>query len=163
VLGKLELEGYRFARDALVVIAHPSNPVENLAIEDLRRIYHGDTRRWSEVGGRDAPIVPVLPSARSDVAGFFAQQVMGGEPLLAPVVYATSDSEVVARVTAERGAIGFVSLAWADRGGKVMRLASLTGLPYWKPDLEAVYKGEYPLTRFFAPRVRGSRAASSRT
>ena len=60
VLGKLELEGYRFARDALVVVTHPANPVENLAIEDVRRIYRGETTSWAEMGGTDVPIVPVL-------------------------------------------------------------------------------------------------------
>jgi phosphate transport system substrate-binding protein len=162
VLGKLELEGYRFARDALVVVTHPANPVENLAIEDVRRIYRGETTSWAEMGGTDVPIVPVLQPLNSDVTGFFVQQVMGGEPLEARVAYAASDSDVIARATHDRGAIGFVSLAWADRGAKVMRLASLTGLPYWKPDLEAVYKGEYPLTRYFTFYVRstGPRLAS---
>jgi hypothetical protein len=39
----------------------------------------------------------------------------------------------------------------------VLRVSSLQGLPYWKPDLEAVYKGEYPLTRFFNYYVRAER------
>jgi phosphate transport system substrate-binding protein len=64
-------------------------------------------------------------------------------------------------VLENRDAIGFVSLAWADRGAKVLRVASARGMPYWKPDLEAVYRGEYPLTRFFNfyMRTRGRRLA----
>src|SRR6185503_3090471 len=48
--GGLELEGYRFAKDALVVIVNVANPVENLALDDLKRIYLGKIHNWSELG-----------------------------------------------------------------------------------------------------------------
>jgi hypothetical protein len=40
-------------------------------------------------------------------------------------------------------------------------ISSLSGLPYWKPDLEAVYQGDYPLTRAlsFYVRANGPRVA----
>ena len=81
--------------------------------------------------------------------------------LMIPAIPAASDSEVVQRVLEDRDAIGFVSLAWADRGAKVLRVASARGMPYWKPDLEAVYRGDYPLTRFFNlyMRTQGRRLA----
>jgi ABC-type phosphate transport system substrate-binding protein len=63
------------------------------------------------------------------------------------VVYETSDSGVVDFVRSHPRAIGFVSMAWADRGAKALRLASLKGLGYWRPDPEAVYRGDYPLSR----------------
>jgi phosphate transport system substrate-binding protein len=148
VRGGLDLEGYRFARDALVVLVHPSNPVENMALDDLRRIYEARLTRWAELGGGAGRIEPVIHPPESDLMEYFAQKVMSGQPIRAQTVYETSDSGVVAAVSQRPGAIGFVSLAWADRGGKTLRLSSLSGLPYWKPDLEAVYQGDYPLTRF---------------
>lgn len=148
VRGGLELEGYRFARDAVVVVVHPGNRVENMALEELRRIYDGRTTRWSELGGPEIPIEPVIQSPESDVTEFFVQQVMNSQPIRARARYESSDSAVVAAVASRPGAIGYVSLAWADRGGKALRLASLTGLPYRKVDLETVYRGDYPLTRF---------------
>jgi phosphate transport system substrate-binding protein len=148
VRGRLELEGYRFARDALVVVVQPANPVENLALDDLRRIYSGRLARWSDLGGAATRIEPIIQPPQSDITEFFVQRVMDGQPITAPAVYEASDSAVVAGVARRPAAIGFVSLAWADRGAKALRLSSLSGLPYWKPDLEAVYQGDYPLTRF---------------
>jgi phosphate transport system substrate-binding protein len=146
--GGLELEGYRFARDGVAVVVHPDNPVENIALDDLRGIYTGSVTRWSQVGGKPTAILPVFPPPASDIAAFFAQRVMQGEQVQVPVVYEASDSGVVAYVRAHPEAIGFVSLGWADRGARALRLASLKGLPFWKPDPEAVYHGDYPLTRF---------------
>jgi ABC-type phosphate transport system substrate-binding protein len=78
----------------------------------------------------------------------FVQRVMGGEPPSAPAFRAANDSEVVARVRSSAGAIGFVSMVWADRGAKALSVSSLTGLQAWNADAETVYRGEYPLTRY---------------
>ena len=61
-----------------------------------------------------------------------------------------SDSAVVARVTVDPQAVGYVSMGWANRGARALRLAALTGLPYTGPDMESVYLGKYPATRFFS-------------
>src|SRR6185436_12005733 len=58
VRGGLELEGFRFAGDAIVAIVHPDNPVENLALDDLRALYEGTLTDWSRLGGRAAKVVP---------------------------------------------------------------------------------------------------------
>jgi phosphate transport system substrate-binding protein len=162
VRGRVPLEGYRFARDALVVMVNEKNPVENLSLDEVRRMYRGKSSRWSETGGPGGAVVPVIQPLESDLSQFFQQQVMGEQPIGARVVYARSDSDAVARVKEFPGAVAYASLAAPVAGTKVVRLASLTGLPYWKPDLEALYKGEYPLTRFFNlyVRERGPRLAN---
>jgi phosphate transport system substrate-binding protein len=147
VRGGLELEGYRFARDGVAMVVHPSNAVENVALEDVRGIYQDVIKRWDALGGSASAIEPVIQPPGSDMAAYFEQRVMNGEPVRAPVVYGSSDSGVVAFVTRHPGAIGFVSMAWADHGARALRLASLKGLRYWRADPEAVYRGDYPLTR----------------
>ena len=44
------------AWDALAVITNKANPVNNLTMDQIRKIYKGRIRNWKEVGGRDAPI-----------------------------------------------------------------------------------------------------------
>jgi phosphate transport system substrate-binding protein len=147
VKGGMELEGYRFARDAICVVVHPSSALENIAADDLRRVYLGQVSDWRELGARPGRIEPVVLPPGSDLMTSFIQRVMGGVQPTAPAYRAESDSAVVARVVRTPGAIGFVSMAWADRGARALRVSALTGLPYWKADPEKVYKGQYPLTR----------------
>jgi phosphate transport system substrate-binding protein len=162
VKGGMELEGYRFARDAICVIVHPGNPVEHIAADDLRRIYLGQLGDWSALGGRAGRIQPVVRTSGSDVMESFLQRVMGGDAPTAPAIRAASDSEVVARVLGEPNAIGFVSMAWAERGARLLRVSTLNGMPYWKADAERVYTGEYPLTRYcnLYVRSRGPKLAN---
>lgn len=158
VRGGLEVVGYRFARDAVVLAVHPSNPVENLALDQVRRIYSGAATRWSEVGGGEGPLTPLIQPLESDMTEYFVQGVLGEEPIRAQVVYADSDSSVVERIRRDVHAVGFLSLAGVREGVRPLRLASVLGLPYWKPDLEAVHTGDYPLTRFYLAYARTSGA-----
>lgn len=44
------------AWDALVVIVHPDNPVDNISFDQIRGIYLGKITNWKALGGNDAPI-----------------------------------------------------------------------------------------------------------
>lgn len=156
VRGRLELEGYRFAKDALAIVVNEGNSVQNMSLQDLARIYAGTLGRWSDVAGSDRPIVPVAQPVTNDVTAFFSQSVLGGGAIEARVVTAANDSAVVARVKADPAAIGYVTLAWADRGARAVSVSSMTGLAYRDPDPEAVYRGEYPLSRVYNFYVRST-------
>jgi len=154
VRGGLDVDGYRFARDAVRVIANRSNPIRNVAIDDLRGILRGDVRTWQVLGGSDVRPVPVLQTLDSDVTRFWMHAVMGNEPVNVEVIMAQSDSAVVEAVRRDPRAFGYLSSAVAPEGVTVLRLATLRGLPYFAPDQEAVHRGEYPLTRFDTMYVR---------
>jgi phosphate transport system substrate-binding protein len=145
--GGLELEGYRFARDGVALVVNPSNGVENVALDEIRDIYRGSVTDWNALGGKGDRIQPVIQAPESDIMAYFGAKVMSGEPIRAAVVYEKSDSGVVAYVARHPGAVGMVSMAWSERGVKPLRLATLKGLPYWKPDAETVHRGDYPLSR----------------
>ena len=155
-LGKLDLEGYRFARSAVVLVVHPSNVVENLGLDEVRRIYQGDATRWSELGGGPVAIVPVAQPPTSDVTEFFAADALGGEPIRAHAREAADDAAVIAAVERDPGAIGYVSLGAPTGRARVLAIGTLQGLQYWKPGLEAIHSGDYPLTRFYNLYVRAS-------
>ena len=44
------------AWDALALITHPDNPVENLSLFQVKKIYSGKITNWKEIGGNDAMI-----------------------------------------------------------------------------------------------------------
>lgn len=157
----LNLQGYRFARDALVVITHPDNPVENISLDDLRGIYEGGITSWKALGGRDARVVPVVQPPESDMTRFLVEGALQGEAPAARSVTAVGDSATTAVVRGDVDAIGYVSLGGVLGDTRSLRVSAVSGLSYWKPDLEAVYKGEYPLTRFhnLFVRAEGARLA----
>lgn len=154
VRGRLELEGYRFARDAVVMVANAANPVENVAIDRMRQVYAGEMTNWRDLGGENQPIEVVVQELPSDVTEFVVAEILGGVPVKVKAIYARNDSDVVAAVRRNPRALGYVTLSARTEGVRVLRVSPMTGLPYWKPDLEAVYRDEYPLTRYFSLYIR---------
>jgi phosphate transport system substrate-binding protein len=59
VLGEPEERGIRMvpvAWDALVVIVHKDNPVDDISLENLKKVYLGEITNWKQLGGADTPI-----------------------------------------------------------------------------------------------------------
>lgn len=158
----IELDGHRIARDAVCVVVPASNPVRNLTVRELQRIWSGEATNWSAFGGRSGRILPVLPPLSGDLVRAFAQAVLDGEPLKAPSMVEAGDSAVAARVATTPGAIGLVPLARAaDPGLRALAIAPIEGLAYVEPDMQSVHEGQYPLTFTvnLYRRTRGARLA----
>jgi phosphate transport system substrate-binding protein len=64
------------ARDAIAVVVHPSNPVDELTINQLSDIYQGHITNWREVGGPDRPIVLLSRESNSGTHVYFLEQVV---------------------------------------------------------------------------------------
>jgi phosphate transport system substrate-binding protein len=50
---------FAVAYDCIVPVVHPSNPVQDLSLDQLKAIYTGQVRNWKDVGGPDKDIVVV--------------------------------------------------------------------------------------------------------
>lgn len=61
----VSLLSHPVAKDAFVFIVNPKNPVRNLTIEQIQKIYTGEIRNWKDVGGNDATINPYIRNANS--------------------------------------------------------------------------------------------------
>ena len=64
------------ALDGLPVLVHPSNPVANLSVEQVRRIYTGEISNWNQVGGPDLGIVVISRDTNSGTYETFHDKVM---------------------------------------------------------------------------------------
>jgi len=150
----IAVEAQRWARDGVAIVVHPSNPVDQLALDEIAEVFAGTTTSWAAMGGADRRIVPVVQDPESGISQFFVDQAMAGTGLAGPAVTVASDSLAVRRVAADPAAIAFVSLPFADRGVKALRIARTRGLPYVALDARSVYEGRYPLLRFYNVVVR---------
>jgi len=55
------LYSFAIARDGICLIVHKGNPVQSLSNRQVADIYTGKITNWSQVGGRDAPILVINP------------------------------------------------------------------------------------------------------
>ena len=45
------------AYDGIAIIVHPDNPVSDLSVEQIAKLYTGEITNWKDVGGNDAEVV----------------------------------------------------------------------------------------------------------
>lgn len=140
-----EAEGitvHTIALDVIAVVVHPSNPVENLALEDLAAIYRGEITNWRQVGGPDMEIVPITRDMSSGTRGAFDELVLGGQEPTAPgLLTAVTAGDMAAMVAERPGAIGYVGFGnITDQ----LRAVKINGV---SPNPATARSGEYPLVR----------------
>lgn len=102
------------AMDGIAIAVHKSNPVADLSIAQLRDIFTGKIRRWSELGGPDEPIVAISRETNSGTYECFETLVMNKEKMGEKVEYVGSNGAIRQRVMSTPGAIGYVGLAFTE-------------------------------------------------
>ena len=127
-------------RDALAVIVHADNPVANLTLKQLRDIFRGAVTNWSAVGGADAPIEVLTPTATSAAYEVFKRRVLGVEAVMSPKATLVTGKQM--KESLKENAIAFVSIAQMTKNA--FKGLSIEGVP---PSSETVKTGKYPIVR----------------
>jgi len=128
------------AMDGIAVIVHPSNPVANLSIDQIRAVYTGQIRNWKELGGPDLPIVVISRDTNSGTYECFETMVMNKEKIADRAEYVGSNGAIRQRVLSTEGTIGYVGLAFLE-GVKALKVNNIEATP------ETVLSKTYPISR----------------
>ncbi len=135
------------AKDGIAIVVHPSNPIDELTIQQIADMYTGKITNWSQVGGPDLEVVAVSRETSSGTYGVFVELVVGEGNRLAPkVVYTGSNADEAETVAGAEGAIGYIGLGYLSEAIKVVGV-SKEGGPYVKASLATVISGSYPVSR----------------
>lgn len=135
------------AVDGLVVITHPTNPVDQLTTAQLAAIYSGKIQNWSQVGGRDAPIKVYDRSSDSGAREVFGSAILNraSAPSLRGATIKDDNTDMSIAVNEDPNAIGYVSYAF-QRGAKPLTLINECGITM-TPDAFSARTEEYVLQR----------------
>ena len=104
------LTGTILAYDGIAIIVNPENPVADLSVETIAKIYTGEITNWSEVGGNDVEIVLIGREAGSGTRDGF-ESITDTEDACQYRQELTSTGDVITTVSQNPGAIGYASVA----------------------------------------------------
>lgn len=141
------------ARDAIAVIVHPSNPVQQMTLEQVSRIYNGEYTNWKELGGEDRPIVRVSRETNSGTHVYFLEEVvrLGQEDnhtIFSPDTLLLPSSEgIISEVSDNPNAIGYDGLGYVTPHVKMVAIASPGTQNFVLPSVDTVNDGSYPISR----------------
>lgn len=139
------IRGIVIASDAIAIIIHPTNPVVDLTLDQIRGIYNGTYTNWNEVGGSDETIVVINRDAPSGTRKSFSDYVMDDEDFVEGALEKPSNGAVRTTVTLTPGAIGYVGLGFVDPSVRAVKINYDGELI--EPTVANALAGEYPISR----------------
>ena len=130
------------ALDGIAVIVNPANPVSDLDVETLAKIYTGEITNWKEVGGNDAEIVLIGREAGSGTRDGF-ESITDTKDSCKYRQELTSTGDVITTVSTNPDAIGYASLAALKDNVKALTVGGIA------PTEDTVKDGSYVIQRPF--------------
>jgi len=142
----------QICRDGVAVIANPGNPVRELTIEQLKKIWTGDYTRWKDVGGPDEPILVITSDQTSGTALFLRNRVMDDGYFTGDARVRDFYNEIIRDVSrAKPVALGYCSFKDAAKAEK-NKLAQIIAIKKDEqskavvPSADSMRSDSYPLT-----------------
>jgi phosphate transport system substrate-binding protein len=131
--------------DGIAVIVNPSNPVNELRKDTIKRIFTGEVTDWARIGSTHGAIQVYARDSQSGISDSFKSMVLGGSQLARSAhVYEDSD-ELSQAVSGDPNGIGFISLPFV-RSAKPLAISD-KGTGALEPTRLTVATEDYPLSR----------------
>ncbi|RMO94560.1 OmpA protein [Pseudomonas syringae pv. philadelphi] len=135
------------AIDGVAVIVHPGNPLRQLDTQQLARIFSGEVRDWSEVGGNPGAIHLYVRDEKSGTYETFKELVLAkyGKNLSSAAVRFESSEQLSDEVSKDPNGVGFTGLP-SIRRARAVAIADGESRPML-PTISLIATEDYPLSR----------------
>ena len=129
------------ARDGIGIFVNKSNPVNNLSMNDLNKIYLGIIKNWHEINGLDRPVLAVARNDFSGTAAHFKTRVLDEREFSPAVIIEPDVEEIFNKIEENENALGFSGLGYKSD----CKLISIDGI---YPTEDNIKNMKYPLSRY---------------
>ncbi len=134
------------ALDALAVYLNKENPVQQLTMEQARKIFQAEITNWKDVGGPDATIVLYGRENNSGTYVYFKEHVLANGDFAEQYQPMAGTAAVINAVTKDTLGIGYGGIGYAS-DVKTISMAKDASSPAIEPKMENVLDNSYPLSR----------------
>lgn len=129
------------AYDMIIPVVHPSNPVKNLSLNQLKAIYDGSISNWKKVGGKDETIVVISRDTSSGTYEVWEKKVMDKADVRSGALLQASNGAVATAVAENSKAIGYIGFGYLNNTVKALTVNGIEGT------IENGKSGKYPIFR----------------
>ena len=130
------------ALDGIAIVVNPENPVSDLDVDTIAKIYTGEITNWKDVGGDDTEIVLIGREAGSGTRDGF-ESITDTKDACAYRQELTSTGDVINTVSTNPNAIGYASLSAVGDSVKALTVGGVEATE------DTVRDGSYVVQRPF--------------
>ena len=140
-----ELQGTTIALDGIVVIVNKDNPVKDITLENIKKVYTGEITNWKELGGDDSEIAVVAREEGSGTRdGFEGIVGFDADSQIKSAEIQNATGAVVSSVDGNKNAIGYISLGSLTKSEKALTVDGVAASE--ETILDESYKLQRPFT-----------------
>ena len=159
------LETVPLAIDALVFIVNPKNPVKNLTVEQVQRIYTGEITNWKEVGGDDHAITPYIRNTDSGSQEKMETMVMDGLKMIdgtvMPEIIGSQMASPYLQLEHDEYGIGYTPFFYCTAMVRDLIKVDMLSINGVAPSKESLRENRYPFTSNIYAAIRKAEAHDS--
>jgi len=105
---------FPFGWEQLSIVINPKNPIDDLTIEGIRRLFSGEIDNWNELESEDRPVSVWIYPEDYEIQRQFSL-FLGEDRQTTSLAYLASNPAIVKEaIASDPGAIGFLPDAWID-------------------------------------------------
>ena len=132
---------------SIVIIVHPNNPVNELSLEEIAKIFAGEITNWKEVGGpdKDIHVVVIEKGCKRAILNKLVMKPYK-KNVTANALTKQSFEEIIDVVSEDENSIGYVYPKYINETVKDrVKVLKIDGV---EPTNENIMSGRYPLTEY---------------
>ena len=129
--------------DGISIVVHPTNPINALTLKQVRDIFSGRIKNWSELGWIHRKIDAVTREEGSGTRGSFEELVMKNEEIDDGIMVQDSNGSVKEVVATDPYAIGYISLGLVDNRVRALLIDGVV------PTVKNIKAKQYKIVRPF--------------
>ena len=134
---------YTIAKDGIAIVINPSNQVDEITSDQIKKIFAGEITNWNDLGGKDAVITVINREEGSGTRGAFEEIVMKDTVFIGSAIIQPSTGAIKQTVSTDPDAIGYISMGSMDSGVKGLMIDGA------QPNSDNVLNGSYKISRPF--------------
>jgi len=151
-----EVREFVVAYDALAVYAHPSNPIKDIAVEELREIWAegGTITEWEQLNPAfKGKIVLFGRQNSSGTYDYFREHICGKtadkkqREFRGGISEMNGSAEVIENVARTPNGLGYSGMGYKTAQVNWLKVSNKKGEPGVAPGIEVARSGKYPISR----------------
>lgn len=150
-----DVQGATIGWGGIVIIVHPSNPINELTLDQVGKIFAGQYKNWKELGGSDSAITILSVGQKREGTLAYVRNELVKAPISTNAIVKAYFRSIVGAVAEAPEATGFVRarniVQLAEQGQsskvKVLALKHDEASPAVLPTRKTIDNGTYPASR----------------
>ncbi len=141
---------FKVAMDGIALVVNPANPISQLTVEQVKKIFTGTVNNWKQVGGPDQPILVLSRESSSGTFVFFQEHVLDKQDYSPNARSLPGTSAMIQNIATDAWTIGYVGLGYAQQAAdkvKTLAIAPAPDQPAIAPSVATINSGEYVIAR----------------